>query len=184
MPIPFPQLSANLSTGMNRGFYTVAEVQALVESAKVRGIRVIPEYDVPGHQGRNMGTVPEMKWCGSRPPAAGDYQWELFDDAAGSTFSALSKLYHELIALFPDRYFHVGGDEVGAVGPCTVNGSLHSLEHKVLELLHQAGKTAQGWSELLLVTDGTAGFNDTVCGSPTKTDVVSKSHALARIYVV
>ena len=99
----FPQLSANLSAGMNRGFYTAAEVRALVAQAKLRGIRVIPEYDVPGHQGRNMGRVPEMKWCGSRPPASGDYQWELFDDAAGSTFAALSKLYRELIALFPDR---------------------------------------------------------------------------------
>lgn len=71
-------------------------------------------------------------------------------------------MYSELIALFPDQHFHCGGDEVKAVGPCTVNGSLHSLEHKVLTLLKDAGKVAQGWSELLLVTDGTEGFANTV----------------------
>lgn len=47
------------------------------------------------------------------------------------------------------------------MGPCTVNGSLRTLEHKVLQLLTDAGKTAQGWSELLLVTDGTESFPDT-----------------------
>ena len=109
-----------------------------------------------------MGVLDAMKWCGSRPPAAGDYQWELFDDPDGSTFGALKELYSELISLFPDNYFHVGGDEVKGIGPCTVNGSLHSLEHKILRLLKANGKTPYGWSELLLVTDGTEGYADTV----------------------
>lgn len=164
----FPALSANLSSGLNKGFYTWNDINKFVAQAKLRGIRVIPEYhchhhhhhpptlplplpvvpravpvgcglcsmwasfdrydiacvcgcvvayiyiyppahryDVPGHQGRNMGLLPEMKFCTSRPPAAAAYQWELFDDAAGSTFAAVAKLYHELIALFPDKYFHV-----------------------------------------------------------------------------
>jgi hexosaminidase len=117
---------------------------------------------VPGHQGRNVGLIDDLQWCSERPPTASDYQWEVYDDPQGKTFGVISTLYHELIALFPDRYFHCGGDEVKAVGPCTVNGSLQSLEHKVLTLLKKAGKTAQGWSELLLVTDGTVGFSDTV----------------------
>lgn len=158
----FPQLSANLSSGLNKGFYTFDEIHTLVAQAKERGIRVIPEYDVPGHQARNMGVLDEMKWCGSRPPTSGNYQWELFDDPAGSTFGALKKLYTELMGLFPDKFFHVGGDEIAKVGPCTVNGSLHSLEHKILRLLQHNGKTPYGWSELLLVTDGTEGYSDTV----------------------
>ena len=56
----------------------------------------------------------------------------------------------------------MGGDEIAALGHCSVNGSLHSLEHKTLALLKDAGKTAQGWSELLLVTDGTEGYENTV----------------------
>ena len=67
----------------------------------------------------------------------------------------------------------MGGDEIAALGHCSVNGSLHSLEHKTLALLKDAGKTAQGWSELLLVTDGTEGYENTVInawkgGSPSK----------------
>jgi hexosaminidase len=56
----FPQLSANLSSGLNKGFYTFDEIHTLVAQAKERGIRVIPEYDIPGHQARNMG-VPTNK---------------------------------------------------------------------------------------------------------------------------
>lgn len=75
----------------------------MVSQAKDRGIRVIPEYDVPGHQGRNMGVIDEVQWCGARPPASGDYQWELYDDPEGHTFSVTSQLYKELISLFPDE---------------------------------------------------------------------------------
>jgi hexosaminidase len=64
----FPALSANLSSGLNEGFYTWADINTLVAEAKKRGIRVIPEYDVPGHQARNMGVLDEMKWCGSPYP--------------------------------------------------------------------------------------------------------------------
>ena len=66
-----------------------------------------------------------------------------------------------------------------------MNGSLHSLEHKILRLLKAEGKVAQGWSELLLVTDGTAGYDDTVInawkgGDPGKNpgvaDITSKGY--------
>ena len=157
----YPQLSKNLSSGLNKGFYTWPEITTLIARAKLRGIRVIPEYDVPGHQGRNIGLIEKLQWCSARPPASSDYQWELFDDPAGKTFSVLSTLITELISLFPDKYFHIGGDEIKAVGPCTVNGSLFGLEQKVLALLKTHSKTGQGWSELLLATDGTKGFPNT-----------------------
>jgi hexosaminidase len=115
----FPSLAANLSTGLNSGFYTFEDINTLVAQAKARGIRIIPEYDVPGHQARNMGVIDEIKWCGSRPPVSGNYQWEIFDDPDGASFGVISKLYRELIGLFPDQYFHVGGDEVAKVGPCS-----------------------------------------------------------------
>ena len=39
----YPQLSANLSSGLNKGFYTFEEIRTLIDQAKERGIRVIPE---------------------------------------------------------------------------------------------------------------------------------------------
>ena len=158
----FPELAANLSGGLNAGFYSWADIRALVSEAKQRGIRVIPEYDVPGHQGRNAGLLRDLQWCSKRPPEASQYQWEIYDDPAQRSMGVLTKLIEELVALFPDRYFHVGGDEIKSIGPCTTNGSLFSLEQKVLALLKRKGKVAQGWSELLLATDGTRGHLDTV----------------------
>ena len=66
--------AANLSSGLNEGFYSWHDINTLVAQAKLRGIRVIPEYDVPGHQGRNVGLVQELQWCSKAPPAASGYQ--------------------------------------------------------------------------------------------------------------
>ena len=115
----YPELSASLESGLNTGVYTFEEVRALVAAAKLRGVRVVPEYDIPGHQARNMGSIDELVWCGARPPnaATGGYQWELYDDPANKTRRVLTKLFGELVSLFPDKYFHIGGDETAPVGP-------------------------------------------------------------------
>ena len=93
----YPGLQQNLQTGMNRGFYTLADVREIVAHAKSFGIRVIPEFDVPGHQARNMGQgIPQLSWCSSRPPVAADYQWQLRDDQAGVTHSRTHSRTHSL----------------------------------------------------------------------------------------
>ena len=63
------------------------DIRELVAYAKAHGIRVIPEWDVPGHQSRNMGQgIPTLQWCDAAPPTPSDYQWQLRDDEAGVTF--------------------------------------------------------------------------------------------------
>jgi hexosaminidase len=107
----FPKLHELGSNGL---FYTQAEVRDLIHYARDRGIRVVPEFDMPGHSTAWLVGYP---WLGS---GAGPYtverKWGVFDPAMDptkeSTYEFLDKFIGEMARLFPDKYFHIGGDEV------------------------------------------------------------------------
>ena len=75
---------------------------------------MIPEFDIPGHCSSWFVGYPELA------SAPGPYQierkWGIFDPAMDptreETYVVLDKLIGEMAGLFPDRYFHIGGDEV------------------------------------------------------------------------
>jgi hexosaminidase len=106
----FPLLQGKGSDGL---YYTQDQVREILEYARDRGIRVIPEFDMPGHA---------ISWFVGYPDLAsgsGPYQierhWGVFDPAMDptreSTYQFLDKFIGEMTALFPDAYFHIGGDE-------------------------------------------------------------------------
>jgi hexosaminidase len=107
----FPKLQELGSDGQ---FYTQAEIRDLIAYARDRGIRVVPEFDMPGHSTSWFVGYPELA------SAAGPYQierhWGVFDPAMDPTRDAvydfLDDFIHEMADLFPDPYFHIGGDEV------------------------------------------------------------------------
>src|SRR5271154_4387366 len=107
----FPKLT---ETGSDGQFYTQAEMRDLIAYASERGIRVVPEFDMPGHS---------TAWFVGYPAIAsgpGPYQierrWGIFDPAMDptreETYKFLDKFIGEKAELFPDHYFHIGGDEV------------------------------------------------------------------------
>jgi len=107
----FPKLTEMGSDGL---FYTQDEVRDLIDYARDRGIRVIPEFDMPGHATAWFVGYPELA------SAPGPYQierhWGVFDPAMDPTrdhvYNFLDDLIGEMAKLFPDPYFHIGGDEV------------------------------------------------------------------------
>ncbi|MGB6430749.1 MAG: family 20 glycosylhydrolase [Candidatus Acidiferrales bacterium] len=107
----FPKLTQIGSDGQ---YYTQAEIRDLIEYARDRGIRVVPEFDMPGHSTSWFVGYPELA------SAPGPYQiergWGIFDPAMDpsreETYRFLDKFIGEMAALFPDAYFHIGGDEV------------------------------------------------------------------------
>src|SRR6266481_6279577 len=107
----FPKFQQLASDGK---FYTQAEVHELIEYAQDRGIRVVPEFDMPGHTTSWFAAYPEL--AGAPGPHSIERKWGVFDAAmdpsSEATYRFLDTFIGEMAALFPDAWFHIGGDEV------------------------------------------------------------------------
>jgi hexosaminidase len=106
----YPLLQAKGSDGQ---YYTQDQVRALIAYARDRGIRVVPEFDMPGHAGSWFVGYPQL--ASGAGPYSIERKWGIFDPAIDpsrdSTYEFLDRLLGEMTALFPDAYFHIGGDE-------------------------------------------------------------------------
>ena len=107
----YPKLQQEGSDG---NFYTQADVRRIVAYASERGIRVIPEFDMPGHTSAWFVGYPEL--ASAPGPYRIERRWGVFqptmDPTREETYVFLDGLIGEMAALFPDPYFHIGGDEV------------------------------------------------------------------------
>ncbi len=105
----FPKLTQAGSEGL---FYTQEEIRDLIAYAQERGVRVVPEFDMPGHTRSWYLGYPELS------SGAGPYTLDgggidpIMDPTRESTYKFLEKFVAEMAKLFPDAYFHIGGDEV------------------------------------------------------------------------
>lgn len=107
----FPRLHQLGSDGL---YYTQEEIREIVAYAYDRGIRVMPEFDMPGHSTSWFVGYPEYA------SAPGPYQIErrfgvfepAFDPTRDATYQFLDGFIGEMTQLFPDPYWHIGGDEV------------------------------------------------------------------------
>jgi hexosaminidase len=107
----FPRLHEMGSDGL---FYTQDQIREIVAYARDRGIRVVPEFDMPGHATSWFAGYPEFA------SAPGPYPIErrfgvfapTFDPTRDETYAFLDRFIGEMVALFPDPYWHIGGDEV------------------------------------------------------------------------
>jgi hexosaminidase len=122
----FPRLTGAGSDGQ---FYTQEDIRDIVEYAHERGIRVIPEFDMPGHSRSWFVGYPELA------SAPGPYTLEngdpIMDPTRESTYKFLQKFIAEMAKLFPDEYFHIGGDEV--------DGKQWNANPKIQEFMHAHG---------------------------------------------
>lgn len=108
--VRFPELSARGAYHPS-AVYTPADVAAIVEYARLRGIRVLAELDTPGHT-RSMGiSHPELLTECEAPNAAGTLG--PVDPTQEHVYAFMEELLAEVVRHFPDRFVHLGGDEVG-----------------------------------------------------------------------
>ncbi len=159
----FPKLH---TLGTEGDFYTQDEIRHVIAYARDRGIRVLPEFDMPGHSGTWMIGYPEL---GSAPgPYSIIHTFGVYDPALDPTKEAvyvfLDKLIGEMAALFPDAYFHIGGDEVNGrqwkqnaaiqefirqKGLKDEAGLQTYFNQRVLQIVQKHGKKMMGWDEIL-----------------------------------
>jgi len=159
----FPKLQEMGSDGL---YYTQAEMKDLIEYAADRGIRVIPEFDVPGHSTAWFVGYPQLA-SGPGPFSVGRH-WGVFDPVMDPTqnytYKFLNDFIGEMARLFPDAYFHIGGDEVNGKGwdanpkvqefmrthNLANNDALQAYFNKrVQEIVHKHHKIMLGWDEIL-----------------------------------
>jgi len=106
----FPLLTGK---GSNGDYYTQSQMKEIVEYARDRGIRVVPEFDMPCHTTAWFVGYPDL--ASGKGPYQIQTRWGIFDPAMNpsreSTFAFIDKFIGEMTTIFPDQYFHVGGDE-------------------------------------------------------------------------
>ena len=160
----FPRLHEVASDGL---YYTQEQIKEIVSYASSLGIRVIPEIDVPGHASAILTAYPEL---GSKDGY--NYSIERFsgvfnptlDPTSERTYQFLENLFTEIAPLFPDKYFHIGGDEnegkhwdesdrIQAFkdkNNLKTNHDLQTYFNIKLELiLNRLGKKLMGWDEIM-----------------------------------
>jgi len=126
----FPKLH---TLGSDRLYYTQGEIRDLIAYARDRGIRVVPEFDMPGHSTAWFVGHPEL--ASGPGPYDIERKWGVFDPAMDptneKTYKFLDEFVGEVTKLFPDHYFHIGGDEV--------NGKQWDTNPKILEFKKSHG---------------------------------------------
>lgn len=158
----FPKLHGMGSDGL---YYTQEQAREVIAYARERGIRVVPEFDIPGHATSWLVGHPEL---GSAP---GPYTIErrpgIFEPALDPTreevYKFLDAFLGEMAQLFPDAYMHIGGDEnegkqwdrnpqIQAFMKKKGIKDNHALQtyfnQRLLQILKKHGKRMMGWDEI------------------------------------
>lgn len=87
------------------GYYSKLQARELVEYARLRGITIIPEIEMPGHADEVLAVYPHLK-CENASARTGE-----FCIGNDSTFTFMQDVLSEIMEIFPSTYLHIGGDE-------------------------------------------------------------------------
>jgi len=110
-----PRLDIDPRTGKPRlygGFYSKVDIRRIVAYARARGIEVVPEIEMPGHASAAILAYPDLGLRPVDPATSGD--WGVFPNLyapSDHSIGFLETVLTQVMALFPGRYIHVGGDE-------------------------------------------------------------------------
>ncbi|MBT9333259.1 family 20 glycosylhydrolase [Acidipila sp. 4G-K13] len=182
----FPKLTEDGSDGL---FYTQDQARELVAYARDRGIRVVPEFDMPGHTGSWLVGYPDL--AGGPGPFHIERRFGVFDPVMDptrdSTYKFIDAFIGEMAAIFPDPYMHIGGDENNGV-EWKQNPRIQTFMHdhnlkdtaalqnyfnqKLLQILKKHDKRMVGWDEILtpdlpkdIVVQSWRGFDSLAAGA-------------------
>ncbi|MGA6984031.1 MAG: family 20 glycosylhydrolase [Candidatus Sulfotelmatobacter sp.] len=182
----FPKLTELGSDGL---FYTQEQAREIVAYARERGIRVVPEFDMPGHSSAWFVGYPDL--ASAPGPFHIEREFGIFDPVMDptreATYKFLDKFVGEMAAIFPDHFMHIGGDENNGVewkGNPRIQAFMrdHNLKdtaalqnyfnQRLLKILEKHGKHMIGWDEILtpdlpkdIVVQSWRGFDSLAAGA-------------------
>ena len=162
--LKFPEL---YKLGSDGDFYTQNEIREIIKYAADRGIRVMPEFDMPGHATAWLVSHPEIGSGKSGETYKIERQAGIFDPTLDptneKTYQLLEVFFKEISALFPDAYMHIGGDEnegkqwaasqriqafMKEKGIKNQDGLQQYFNQRILKFLQKNGKIMMGWDEI------------------------------------
>jgi hexosaminidase len=157
----YPKLHEMGSDGL---YYTQAEIKDLIAYARDRGIRLMPEFDMPAHSLSFFVGYPELASTPGKYRIDPDAPYTVMDPTKKETYKFLDKFINEMTKLFPDAYFHVGGDEVNGK-PWDDNPKIQAFMHahgiknnqdlqayfnqRLEKIVSKHHKIMVGWDEIL-----------------------------------
>lgn len=144
--------------GAGGGYYTQDDIREVVEYARRLHITVVPEIDVPGHSWAALSVFPELG-CTGKP-----YVNHELCPGKEATYTFIENVLTEVMALFPSRYIHIGGDEADRrhwedCPDCRARRQQEHLKdvrelqsymtHRLETFLEKHGRRLLGWDEIL-----------------------------------
>jgi len=186
----YPRLSLNAAY-TQRETYTIQDIADFLEFARLRGVRVLPEFDTPGHvfPSWGLGYPDVVTKCsdGSTGPLRADLN---------STYDFIKTLFGEVAQVFPDSFMHLGGDEVNF--DCWKSnvdvakfmkdngfdgaGLENYFENRLLDIVGKLGKSYVVWQEIF--NNGVEVKPDTVIDVWKGFDKKTLAQAVAKNYSV
>lgn len=147
-------------------YYTQEEIRSVIEYARVRGMEIIPEIDMPGHTRSMITAYPHLSCFGEKTELCqfGGIFEKILCPGKDETFEFIEKLLTEVCALFPDDRFHIGGDEapktewkkcphckarMEALGLTDYEDLQGYFTKRVVAILKKHGKRAVCWNDVL-----------------------------------
>jgi hexosaminidase len=167
-----PMQAVSLPQG---GYYTQDDIREIVRYAAERFITVVPEIEMPGHSAAAVSAYPELGNKQEIEQAGGDTSfmsmsggstagWDSNYNVDESTIHFLQDVLTEVMALFPSKFIHIGGDEVDkrpwhynpkaqarmqALGLKDENELQSWFVRQMDQFLAAHGRRLVGWDEIL-----------------------------------
>jgi len=153
--------------GTYGGFLTQEELKEIVKYAATKNIQVIPEIEMPAHVSSAIAAYPELACFNQKIGVPSGGVWPITDIyCAGkeNTFEFLEDVIDEVIAIFPSKYIHIGGDEATKTNWETCPHCQKRMQEEGLKNVHELqsyfvkrmekyinskGKKVIGWDEIL-----------------------------------
>lgn len=159
----YPRLTG---AGSDDLYYTQEQARELVSYARARGIRVVPEFEMPGHSTAWQYAYPKLS--SGTPPTGVRREFGIapyaLDPTREETYQFIARFLGEMATIFPDPYMHIGGDETPAPDWKTnprIQAFMHAhhlkdsaalqayFNRRVLKILTGLHKHMVGWDEIL-----------------------------------
>jgi hexosaminidase len=166
----FPELTKLGSDGF---YYTQDQIKDIISYAGDRGIRIVPEFDIPGHSTSWLVAYPEFSSQSKaqrmqNPEDRIERNWgvfnPVFNPAKKATYQFFDKFFREMAKLFPGEYIHIGGDENNGIDWsknkqiqkfmashhfCTLEQLQAYFTKRIRKIVAKYHKKIIGWDEIL-----------------------------------